>query len=79
MDSGQELIERGGNMAREKPNYRDMLMVLMEKHPSMLSKKEVVDILGVSRPTLDKIIRKGHIKYQDGKIPIGSVASYLCG
>ena len=47
--------------------------------PMTLSKKEAAEALGISRVHLDKIIAKGHLKIQDGKIPIGSIASYLCG
>ena len=66
-------------MPREKPNYRDMLQILLEKYPLLLSKKQTAEALGISRTHLDKIISKGHLKFQDGKIPIGSIASYLCG
>ena len=66
-------------MPREKPNYRDMLQMLLETNPLLLSKKEAAELLKISRTHLDTIISKGHLKVQDGKIPIGSIASYLCG
>lgn len=64
---------------REKEGYRDMLMILMSQYPNMMSKSEAAAALSVSRSHLNEIIRKGHIKVSDGKIPIGSVTSYLCG
>ena len=66
-------------MGREKENYRATLQFLSEKYPMLMAKIQVAEALGISRTHLDKVIRKGHIKVQDGKIPIGSVASYLCG
>lgn len=67
-------------MPREKPNYRDMLQILLEKgYPMLLSKTQTAEALGISKKYLNKIISKGHLKAQDGKIPIGSIASYLCG
>ncbi len=66
-------------MAREKENYREMLAFLTQRYPMLLNKGQAIEVLGISRPHLRKIIAKGHIKEQDGKIPIGSVASYLCG
>lgn len=56
-----------------------MLEHLSEKHPMTLTRQEASEILNVSLPHLRGIIRKGHIKVQDGKIPLGSVANYLCG
>lgn len=66
-------------MPREKQNYRDMLLFLSEKYPPTMTRGQACEALGVSRPTLRTMIGKNHIKVQDGKIPIGSVASYLCG
>lgn len=66
-------------MPREKEGYRDMLIILLEKYPPTMSRTQAAEALGVSRPHLNKIIQKQHLKIQDGKIPIGSVASYLCG
>ena len=68
-------------MAREKPQFRDILnyLVIDKEFPLMLTKKQTAEAMGVSRVHLDRIIAKGHIKIQDGKIPVGSVASYLCG
>lgn len=64
---------------REKQGYRDMLMLLMEKYPATMTRGLAAEILDVSPRHLGEIIKKGHIKVQDGKIPIGSIASYLCG
>lgn len=66
-------------MAREKQGYRDMLSILMEKYPATMTRGMVAQVIGVFPRHLSEIIKKGHIKVQDGKIPIGSVASYLCG
>ena len=66
-------------MAREKQGYRDMLSLLMEKYPATMTKRTAAVAVGVSYSHMCEIVKKGHIKVQDGKIPIGSVASYLCG
>ena len=66
-------------MAREKQGYRDILSMLMEQYPATMTRLMAAEILNVSPKHLRKIIKKGHIKVQDGKIPIGSIASYLCG
>lgn len=68
-------------MPREKPNFRDMLQYLHEdlKVPLAMSQKQAAEVLGVSKPHFYKLVAKDHIKVQDGKVPIGSVASYLCG
>ena len=65
---------------REKANYRDMLQFLTEKgYPLMLTQKQTAEILNCGKNTVPRIISRGHLKVIDGKIPIGSVASYLCG
>lgn len=66
-------------MAREKEGYRDMLVLLLEKYPATLSRVQAGEILSISQPHLRKLIQKKHITVKDGKIPIGSIASYLCG
>ena len=66
-------------MPREPVGFRDMLAELMKEHPMLLSKTSVCEMLEVSRTYLDKLIREGKITYKDGKVPIGSVARYLCG
>lgn len=64
----------------EKQGYREMLAFLSEKgYPMTLSKKEAQELLSVSHSHLSKIILRGHIKLVDNKIPLGSIASYLCG
>ena len=64
----------------EKENYRDMLQFLCDKgYPMALTRGEACKLLGVSRPVLRKMIDKKRLKVNGGKIPIGSVASYLCG
>ena len=45
----------------------------------MLTKGMVAEALGISYPHLKKIINNGRLKVSDGKIPIGSLANYLCG
>lgn len=66
-------------MPREKEGYRDILMFLMERYPATMSRKQAAEAMGMSTRQLYRVIQKKHIKVQDGKIPVGSVASYLCG
>lgn len=68
-------------MAREKPNYRENLQFLYEEYGKLsFLKAEVSEILGVAYNTLQKMIKAGDLKVDScGKIPIGSLASYLCG
>lgn len=66
-------------MPREKEGYREMLSILMEKYPATLSRTQAGEALSVSQPHLRKLIQRKHIAVKDGKIPIGSIASYLCG
>lgn len=66
-------------MPREKEGYRQMLEMLSKDHPLLMSKKEACPVLGISLPHLNKLIAQNKIKYDNGKIPIGSLASYLCG
>lgn len=63
----------------EKAGYREMLLMLSEKYPNTLTKKQASEALGVSFPHLQGIIARKHLSVVDGKIPIGSVANYLCG
>ena len=66
-------------MAREKEGYREMLVFVSERYGMTLQKKEACEALSVSMPHLNKMIDKGIIKCTCGKIPIGSVVSFLCG
>lgn len=66
-------------MSREKEGYREILSILLEKYPPTLTRKQTAEALGVSVTHLNRIILNRHITVKDGKIPIGSVASYLCG
>ena len=68
-------------MAREKDGYRATLGYLMNEMgaPLTMTRKEAAIFLNVSLPFLDKLINKGIIKAPGGKIPLGSIASYLCG
>ena len=60
--------------------YRETLELLAEKHPMTVTQKDTAKILGCSLSHLkDTIIKKGHIKVVDGKIPLGSIARYICG
>lgn len=59
--------------------YRETLELLAEKHPMLVTRQTTTVILGCCTNTLDKIIKKGHIKVVDGKIPLGSIARYICG
>lgn len=56
-----------------------MLMLLAEKYPMTMTKKQAAEALGVSYTHLQRMIAKKHITEMDNKIPIGSVAKYLCG
>ena len=66
-------------MPREKEGYREILMFMSEKYGMTLQKKEACEALGVSMPHLNKMIKQGAIKFSCGKVPIGSMVSYLCG
>ena len=68
-------------MPREKEHYRDMLMFLNESKnlPLLMDRGQACEALTVSRDYLAKLIAKGDIKSEHNKIPIGSVARYLCG
>lgn len=68
-------------MPREKEGYRDMLAFLNEnkKLPLLLSRGQACEAMGVSRDYLAVLIAKGDIKLSESKIPIGSLARYLCG
>ena len=65
-------------MAREKEGYREMLSMLMEKYPALLTNGQAAEALGCSRRHFYNIVKRGHIKVKDGKVPIGAIASYLC-
>lgn len=65
-------------MAREKDGFRELLEILMEKYPPTLSREAACEAIGCSPRHLYNIIKRGHIKVKDGKIPIGAIASYLC-
>lgn len=64
----------------EKQGYRAMLKFLNDKGvPMLLTRAEAAKFLGIGQQNLRKEIAKGKLKLQDNKIPIGSLASYLCG
>ncbi len=64
----------------EKSNYREMLLFLREQGcPMMSTRKEASSFLGICQQNLRREISKGRIKLCEDKIPIGSLASYLCG
>ena len=63
----------------EKKNYRETLAFLCERYPMTLTQKETAQVLGISLGYLTKLINAKKISLVCGKIPIGSVASYLCG
>ncbi|MBO5060272.1 MAG: hypothetical protein J6C82_05095 [Clostridia bacterium] len=67
-------------MAREQPNYRSTLEMLIDKgYPMSLTRGEAAKILCLSYKKIAELIKKGFIKEKCGKIPLGSVANYLCG
>ena len=64
----------------EKQGYREMLKFLNDKGCPMLSTRvDAAKFLGIGQQNLRKEIAKGKLKLQDNRIPIGSLASYLCG
>lgn len=69
-------------MGREKEGYREMLYILNEqKIPKMLSRKKASEVIGISREKVAELIARGALEVDKAtnKIPIGSVARYLCG
>lgn len=68
-------------MGREKPNYRETLSFLIDERgcPLVLNKRQTAELLGISRNKLYDLIDDGCIKQLGDKIPIGSIASFLCG
>lgn len=64
----------------EKNGYREMLSFLSEKDvPLLLTRAEAGKLLGIGQQNLRKEIAKGKLKLEDNRIPIGSIARYLCG
>lgn len=63
----------------EKKNYRDMLEFLSARYPLLLTKTQVAEILDVCPYTLRQIIKENNWKITCNKIPIGTLANYLCG
>lgn len=64
----------------EKAHYREMLLFLKEQGcPMMSTRVQASKILGICQQNLRREIAKGRIKICEDKIPIGSLASYLCG
>lgn len=68
-------------MPMEKAGYREMLMFLTESKglPLLLNRGEACEALSISRDYLAILIKKGDIKLSGSKIPLGSIARYLCG
>ena len=64
----------------EKQNFREMLLFLTEQgYPNTLTVKETAKAIGASYNFTRDLVRKGKIKLAGGKVPIGQIASYLCG
>ena len=68
-------------MGREKATYRETLSFLIDERgcPLVLNKKQAAKLLGISRNKLYDLIGDGCIKEHSEKIPIGSIANFLCG
>lgn len=70
-------------MPREKEGYRDMLAFLNteKKAPMMLSRSEAANVLNISRTSVCALIADKRLEVDKitNKIPIGSIARYLCG
>ena len=64
----------------EKKGYRDMLNFLYDKGvPMLLTRAQAGKLLGIGQQNLRKEIANGKLNLKDNRIPIGSIASYLCG
>lgn len=63
----------------EKQGYREMLEFLSGKYPLLITRTQAAEILDVCPHTLRKIIHKNGWKTVNKKIPIGTIASFLCG
>lgn len=68
-------------MPKRKEGVDEMLIFLSEEKglPALASRGQVCDALGIGRDHLSRLIIKGKITLDENKIPIGSVARYLCG
>ena len=68
-------------MAREKEGYRETLelLITVKNCPLLLSYEQTADILGVCTKTVQRMINEKKLIRKQGGIPIGSVASYICG
>lgn len=70
-------------MAREREGFRDMLSFLAQERniPLVMSRCQAAEALKISRTSLNALIADGYIKVdrETNKIPIGSLAKYLCG
>ena len=67
-------------MAREKPNFREMLAYLQnERHcPDVLNIKQTAAFLGKSRNWVYSAIASGEITAKsNGQITVGAIANYL--
>lgn len=66
-------------MGREKLGYREMIEFLSKDHPLAMTQKEAAECMGISQPHMRRLVNEGVIKVVCGKVPIGSVAHFLCG
>lgn len=70
-------------MAKEKEGYREMLAFLTSEKdvPLMMSRTQAANVLNISRTSIGNLIAGGYIALDKAtnKIPIGSIARYLCG
>lgn len=68
---------------REKEHYRDMLSYLTTERqaPLLLSKSQAAKLLSVSRNRVCTLIADGYLQFdkKTNKIPIGTIARFLCG
>lgn len=67
-------------MAREKSNYRDMLMFLMQERGAepLMNKSKAAKVMGISRNCLYDLIAANKIHADGNLVTVGTIARYLC-
>ena len=70
--------EKKGGIYMEPKGYRETLALLHKTYPMTLTKISAAEAIGASVSFVDKLIRDGKLKKNDGKITLPSVAWYLC-
>jgi hypothetical protein len=66
-------------MAREKPNYRDMLMRYKEQGiADLVPQKTAMELLGVGHSKFSRLKKEGYINLKTGMVPIGDIVRLTC-